>query len=75
MTTLADIEQRAQRMLDGMTVNREAFARDVLALVAAVRAARPASEPQHSGFAEAFDDILGEAFGGKRRRPGAPGSR
>lgn len=38
--TLDDIEERAKRHLDGMTVNRDAMARDVLALVAAIRKAQ-----------------------------------
>ena len=63
MTTLTDIEQRAQRMLDGMTVNRERFAQDVLDLIAAIRKARPEPEVRmhspNSDFRGAFDDIFG----------------
>lgn len=37
MRTLEDMEAAAQRQLDGMTVNRDSMARDVLFLVALVR--------------------------------------
>lgn len=37
---LSAMEARAKRQLDGMIVNRDAMARDVLTLVATVRKAR-----------------------------------
>lgn len=40
MKTLEDMEARAKRHLDGMTVNRDAMAKDVLQLVEAIRAAQ-----------------------------------
>lgn len=39
-STLDEMEARARRHLDGMTVNRDAMAKDVLQLVAALRAAQ-----------------------------------
>ena len=40
MQTLDDMEARAKRRLDGMTVNCDVMAKDVLQLVAAIRAAQ-----------------------------------
>lgn len=66
--TLDEMAERAQRQLDGMTVNRDAMARDVLQLVEAIRAMqrRAAAErpAQPSGdFTAAFDDIFSGIFG------------
>jgi hypothetical protein len=63
------METRAQRHLDGMTVNRDAMARDVLTLVGAIRqmqqratATATKSTQPGSNFSDAFgnlfDDIL-----------------
>jgi hypothetical protein len=72
-STLDEMADRAQRQLDGMTVNRDAMARDVLQLVRAVRSiqARRLTDQQHGGgkFTEAFDEIFDEIFG--RARGGA----
>lgn len=69
-TTLDEMEARAQRHLDGMTVNRDAMARDVLALARAIRGAqkratekattsRPFSGMGGNGpFAGIFDDLF-----------------
>jgi len=69
MADLASIEERAQRVLDGMTVNREAFARDVLRLSKATRRLRDEVvrlQPQASGKGgDAFIDIFGDIFGGR----------
>ncbi len=67
MTTHQDldtIDERALRSLDGMTLNRDAFARDVLLLTAELRnwrAAHARAETRSqsdSGFAGAFADIF-----------------
>lgn len=69
-TTLDEMETRAQRHLDGMTVNRDAMARDVLVLARAIRSAQkrasekgaagnPFSEMGGNGpFAGIFDGIF-----------------
>lgn len=62
--TLDEIEQRALRHLDGITVNRDAMARDVLTLVRAVRNAKLAisnlrkTQEPNSIFAQSFDNIF-----------------
>jgi hypothetical protein len=60
--TLDEMAARAQRHLDGMTVNRDAMARDVLTLVEAIRSAQrraPARPAQPgSNFSDAFGDIF-----------------
>ena len=66
MRTLEQMEDNAQRQLDGMTSHRDQMARDVLWLAAAVRrleamAKDAAQERTSRGFAEAFGNI----FGGK----------
>lgn len=69
MTGLESIEARAQRILDGMTVNREAFARDVLKLCNATRRLRDCATPQQQKTASAaadFGDIFSGIFGGRR---------
>ncbi|MFG5411471.1 hypothetical protein ABXN37_29265 [Piscinibacter sakaiensis] len=72
---LDEMEARAQRQLDGMTVNRDAMACDVLDLVAAVRRARSAiadklhrEKPDASmgDFEAAFGSIFRDLFGGRR---------
>ena len=65
MTDLKSIEDRAQRMLDGMTVNREAFARDVLKLCAAARQVAAAKQPEAKPTAAPFDGFFGDIFGGR----------
>ncbi len=72
--TLDEIESRAKRHLDGMTVNRDAMARDVLDLVAAVRKARErvaaaaAARPQgQDSLSDAFSGIFDDIFSRGRR--------
>lgn len=77
MTTLEQMEARAQRQLDGMTINRDAMANDVLALVKTVRAMRKRYQEatakeqpsQHSKtpLTDALDDIF-EGILGKNWR-------
>jgi len=67
VSELDQIETRAQRHLDGMTVNRDAMARDVLKLARALR--RLASEvprAQHApqSSTKATPDWLRDLFGG-----------
>lgn len=56
--------ERASRLADGMTINREAFARDAIALAKELRQWRNAHEraqPQkgaEGGFAGAFGDLF-----------------
>ena len=73
MITLDDMADRAQRHLDGMTVNKDAMARDVLKLVEAIRGmqkrAQAQPRPQAGGFAEAFDDVLSGIFNGRSQKP------
>ena len=66
MRTLEQMEDNAQRQLDGMTSHRDQMARDVLWLVVVVRrleamAKDAAQERAPRGFSEAFGNI----FGGK----------
>ncbi|WP_421576618.1 hypothetical protein [Stenotrophomonas maltophilia] len=69
MTDLASIEARAQRVLDGMTINREAFARDVLKLTHAARRLQGEVvrlQPHQSGpGGGGFTDVFGDIFGGR----------
>jgi hypothetical protein len=61
MRTLTEIEATAKRQLDGMRVNHDVMARDVLALVDVVRSLRPPApepDPTQRSFGEAFDDVL-----------------
>lgn len=66
---LESLIERADRILDGMTINRELFARDVKRLAAEVaqwRNAHARSAPETAsdpGFASVFDDL----FGGTKR--------
>ena len=66
MNELDRIEERAQRHLDGMTVNRDALARDTLKLCRALRrvvqelaeaSARAGRKPKPAN--KIFDDIFG----------------
>lgn len=68
--TLDEMEARAQRYLDGMAVNREAMARDVLLLARSIRAAQqraienakedePPAGAGGRGFSGVFDDLFG----------------
>lgn len=63
MATLAEMESRAQRHLDGIKVNVDAMAKDVLLLVKSVRAAQKApdnvSKPVDNPFPDFFDQIWG----------------
>lgn len=72
MIDLDEARARAQRQLDGMTVNRDAMARDVIVLVDSIHAMQaraaartrgtPESAKNTEGFSEAFDDIFGAIF-------------
>ena len=73
--TLRFLRDQAQRQLDGMTVNRDAFARDVLQLLDAVEAARARAASRRSAastsapdgsFSKAFGNIFDDIFGGHR---------
>ena len=63
---LDDLELRANRMSDGMVVNRDKFAREVRALIREVRNWRNAHEraPSHAkaapaeGFSSAINDLF-----------------
>lgn len=72
--TLDEMAERAQRHLDGMTVNKDAMARDVLALVGAIKAAQARRPRQQTdGFAAAFDELFSDIFGtANRGRPTQP---
>jgi hypothetical protein len=52
MQTLEDMEARAKRHLDGMTVNRDVMAKDVLQLVAAMRAIQSRNTAAKAAAAE-----------------------
>jgi len=82
MSTLDEMQARAQRQLDGMTVNRDAMANDVLRLVELVRRMQQRAADLGAGrgaggsgvkggyaevFGDIFDDILGGVRGGSRR--------
>jgi len=71
--TLDEMATRAQRHLDGMTVNRDAMAKDVLTLVGAIRqlqqrakVAQPDSQPNN--FSGAFGDLFGEILNRKGKQ-------
>lgn len=66
--TLEEMESRAQRQLDGMTVNRDAMARDVLLLTKAIRSAQKRAadmdkEKKQPGMAGAFSGIFDDIWG------------
>lgn len=68
--TLDEMAARAQRHLDGMTVNRDAMAKDVLTLVGAIRQLQARSKAatrtgQQGGFSDAFGDIFTDIFNRK----------
>lgn len=65
--TLLAMRQRAQRQLDGMTVNRDALARDMISLLDSIEAARARAAVSRSSAADAdngdtLDDLLGRIF-------------
>lgn len=63
LPTLEEMEDRANRQLDGMTVNRDAMARDVLHLVKAIRGMQKrASESNKTN--KYPDDFFNGIFGG-----------
>lgn len=70
MTDLASIEERARRVLDGMTINREAFARDVLALGSAARRLQKEvlrlNEMGKGTGGDVLGAVFGDIFGGRR---------
>ena len=62
---LNDLDARALRMLDGMSVNREKLARDVMRLTAETRRrmAPPQPEPRKQGpFTGAFEGVFDDVF-------------
>ncbi len=65
MNELDAIEARAQRHLDGMTVNRDAMARDVIKLVRAVRrlTAEIGKPAPARPTGRRADDVLRDIFG------------
>jgi len=65
MNELDAIEARAQRQLDGMTVNRDAMARDVLKLTRALRRlAQEVRKPAASASTKTSqEDFLRDLFG------------
>jgi len=66
MRTLEQMKETAQRQLDGMTVNRDIIAQDVLTLVNSIESFRQkVATPQFKGFATAFQDIFSDVFGFK----------
>jgi hypothetical protein len=70
MRTLEQMKETAQRQLDGMIVNRDVMAQDVLTLVNSIESFRQkAATPQSTSFATAFQDIFSDIFGFK---PGDP---
>lgn len=60
MRTLEDMEARAKRHFDGMTVNRDAMAKDVLQLVDAIRAVQKhnAEKKAATDGMKWFEDLL-----------------
>mgnify|MGYP003494706359 FL=1 len=60
MRTLEDMEARAKRHLDGMTVNRDAMAKGVLQLVDAIRAVQKhnAEKKAATDGMKWFEDLL-----------------
>ena len=63
------LTQRADRMLDGMTINREVFAKDVkrtAAELAQWRNAHARSEPVKDYRKETFAGAFGDLFGDKK---------
>ena len=68
--TLDEMEATAQRQLDGMKTNHDQMANDVLRLVRSIRQAQarakrtPAAD--QPGFADRFEQIFGDIFGGAR---------
>lgn len=64
MRTLEQMKDNAQRQLDGMTVNRDQMAKDVLWLADTVKRleelikTQAASSPSKSRFGSAFDEIF-----------------
>lgn len=73
MATLEEMEDRARRHLDGMTVNRDAMAKDVLQMGKALRSARDEivrlQALANRGSSPFGDDFLNAIFG--RRKGGS----
>lgn len=66
MRTLDQMEDNAQRQLDGITSHRDQMARDVLWLVGVVRRLEAmAKDAARERASRGFADALGEIFGGK----------
>ena len=68
---LDSLNERADRILDGMTINRELFARDVKRMSAELAQwrnahARTEAARSNPGFGGAFDDMFG-GFGSARK--------
>ena len=70
---LDDLDQRADRLLDGMSVHREKLARDLRAATVELRrwreahARAQADGPKQADFADAFADLFAEGPFGKKR--------
>lgn len=80
-TQLNAMAERAQRQLDGMTINRDAMARDVLTLVKLVRAMKAQAEaaarsPRGApgGMAGEFERMFDDLFSRATASPD-PGTR
>lgn len=54
---ISEIEDRARRQLDGMRVNHDVMAKDVLALCKALRDVQTA-KPATGNFSDVFKDIF-----------------
>jgi hypothetical protein len=63
-STLDQMAERAQRQLDGMTVNCDAMARDLLKLIEAVRGMQSRAAVRTDNNPPAFEDVWDNIFGG-----------
>ncbi|TDF23837.1 hypothetical protein [Delftia tsuruhatensis] len=68
---LDSLVQRANRQLDGMTINRDQFSRDAIALASELQRWREAharlEATRHVGKGHPFDDIFRDLFKGQAR--------
>jgi hypothetical protein len=68
---LDSITQRANRQLDGMTINRDQFSRDAITMANELRRWREAHARLEAtkplGQGSAFDGIFGDMFKDRRR--------
>lgn len=66
MRTLEQMKETAQRQLDGMIVNRDVMAQDVLTLVNSIESFRQkVATPQSTDSTTTFQDIFSDIFGFK----------